>query len=133
MRWRTATDTASAGGAASVKRRQWSPTRHKILPEPTTMLTAKPESMGMCSQRLARVDRFLAQRYVDAAKLPHALLQVARGGRLVHQSVLGRASLETGAPLAEDSIVRIYSMTKPITSVAFMMLVEEGRPKRRCA
>lgn len=91
------------------------------------MLTAKPESMGLCSQRLARVDRFLAERYVDAGRLPHALLQVARGGRLVHQSVLGRASLETGAPLAEDSIVRIYSMTKPITSVAFMMLVEEGK------
>ena len=91
------------------------------------MLTATPESMGLCSQRLARVDRFLAERYVDAGKLPHALLQVARGGRLVHQSVLGRASLETGAPLAEDSIVRIYSMTKPITSVAFMMLVEEGK------
>jgi CubicO group peptidase (beta-lactamase class C family) len=44
----------------------------------------------------------------------------------VHQTVLGKASLETGAALAEDSIVRIYSMTKPITSVAFMMLVEEG-------
>lgn len=91
------------------------------------MLTATPESMGLCPQRLARVDRFLAERYVDAGRLPHALLQVARGGRLVHQSVLGRASLETGAPLAEDSIVRIYSMTKPITSVAFMMLVEEGK------
>ena len=51
---------------------------------------------------------------------------MARGGELVHQSVLGQASLESGQPLAEDSLVRIYSMTKPITSVAFMMLVEEG-------
>jgi len=81
----------------------------------------------MCSKRLARLDRFLAERYVTPGKLPCALLQVAREGQLVHQTVLGRASLETGAPLAEDSIVRIYSMTKPITSVAFMMLVEEGR------
>ena len=89
-------------------------------------MTASPESMGMCSQRLARLDRFLAERYIEPGKLPCALLQVARGGRLVHQSVLGHASLESGTKLAEDSIVRIYSMTKPITSVAFMMLVEQG-------
>jgi CubicO group peptidase (beta-lactamase class C family) len=91
------------------------------------MMTAKPESLGLCSKRLRRLDRFLAEKYVAPGKLPCALLQVAREGRLVHQTVLGNASLETGAPLLEDSIVRIYSMTKPITSVAFMMLVEEGR------
>lgn len=90
-------------------------------------MITKPESLGMCSQRLARIDRFLTERYVAPRRLPCALLQVAREGRLVHQTVLGQASLETGAPLTEDSIVRIYSMTKPITSVAFMMLVEEGR------
>ncbi len=89
-------------------------------------MSVKPESVGMCSARLARIDRFLAQRYIANGKLPCALLQVSRGGQLVHQSVLGKASLESGAPLAEDSLVRIYSMTKPITSVAFMMLVEEG-------
>ena len=90
-------------------------------------MSVKPESVGMCSSRLARIDRFLAERYVDSGRLPCALLQVARGGQLVHQTVLGRASLENGTPLAEDAIVRIYSMTKPITSVAFMMLVEEGK------
>jgi CubicO group peptidase (beta-lactamase class C family) len=89
-------------------------------------MSVKPESVGMCSSRLARIDRFLAQRYVDSGRLPNALLQVARGGQLVHQTVLGQASLEAGTPLAEDSIVRIYSMTKPITSVAMMMLVEQG-------
>jgi len=92
-----------------------------------TTPTAKPEALGLCSKRLARIDRFLAERYVSPGRLPCALLQVAREGQLVHQTVLGQASLETGAPLAEDSIVRIYSMTKPITSVAFMMLVEEGK------
>jgi CubicO group peptidase (beta-lactamase class C family) len=86
----------------------------------------KPESVGMCSQRLARIDRFLAQRYVDSGRLPCALLQVSRHGHLVHQSVLGRSSLEAGTPLTEDSIVRMRSMTKPITSVAIMMLVEQG-------
>ena len=89
-------------------------------------MTVKPESQGMCSQRLDRVDRFLNTHYIESGKLPHALLQVMRNGQLVHQSVLGKASLETGAPLTEDSIVRIYSMTKPLTSVAFMMLVEQG-------
>ena len=91
------------------------------------MQSTTPESLGMSSERLSRIDRFLAERYVTPGKLPCALLQVARAGKRVHQSVLGRASLESGAMLAEDSIVRIYSMTKPITSVAFMMLVEEGK------
>ena len=89
-------------------------------------MTVKPESLGMCSQRLARIDRFIADKYIESGKLPCAQLQITRQGQLVHQSVLGKASLETGAPMTEDSIVRIYSMTKPITSVAFMMLVEEG-------
>ena len=89
-------------------------------------MTAKPESLGLCSKRLARIDAFLADRYIASGRLPCAQLLISRDGQLVHQSVLGKASLETGAPLAEDSIVRIYSMTKPITSVAFMMLVEEG-------
>ena len=90
-------------------------------------MTAKPESLGMCSQRLARIDRFLADQYIANGRLPCAQLLVARGGRVVHQSVLGHASLEASQPLAADSIVRIYSMTKPITSVAFMMLVEAGK------
>ena len=89
-------------------------------------MTVKPESQGMCSQRLARIDRFLADRYITPGKLPCVQLQVLRGGQLVHQTVLGQANLATGAKLQDDSIVRIYSMTKPITSVAFMMLVEEG-------
>ncbi|MGE0311862.1 MAG: serine hydrolase domain-containing protein [Lautropia sp.] len=90
-------------------------------------MTIRPESVGFCSRRLARIDRFLAERYVDTGRLPGASLQISRDGQLVHRSVLGAASLERGTPLAEDTIVRIYSMTKPLTSVAFMMLVEEGR------
>ena len=90
-------------------------------------MTIKPESVGMCSARLARIDRFLSERYIESGRLPCAQLQVMRDGQLVHQSVLGKASLETGAAMTEDTLVRIYSMTKPITSVAFMMLVEEGK------
>ena len=85
----------------------------------------------MCPQRLARIDTFLQARYIDTGKLPHAHLVVARGGQVVHRSLLGQARLATAdapaAPIAEDSLTRIYSMTKPITSVAFMMLVEEGK------
>jgi hypothetical protein len=48
-------------------------------------MAVKPESVGMCSQRLARIDRFLARRYVDSGRVPSALLQVSRDGQLVHQ------------------------------------------------
>jgi len=89
-------------------------------------MNASPESLGMCSARLRRIERFLSQRYIDTGRLPCAQLLVARDGQVIHQSVLGKASLASGVPLREDSIVRIYSMTKPITSVAFMMLVEQG-------
>ena len=89
-------------------------------------MTVKPETLGLCSKRLARIDQFLAERYIASGRLPCVQLQVARQGQLVHQTVLGQANLETGAAMAEDSIVRIYSMTKQITSVAFMMLVEQG-------
>src|SRR5438128_1207146 len=91
------------------------------------MEPASPASLGFSADRLARIDRFLAERYVDPGLLPCALLQIQREGRLVHSSVLGHASLERRQPLSEDTIFRIYSMTKPITSVAFMMLVEEGK------
>jgi len=95
-----------------------------------TLPTASPESQGMSAERLARIDRFLNQKYVAPGLLPAAQLLVARNGAVVHQSVLGHAVLPAEGvaprPMAEDTIVRIYSMTKPITSVAFMMLVEEG-------
>ena len=91
------------------------------------LLTASPEALGFCADRLARIDRFLAERYVEPGLLPGALLVVARRGEVVHKSVLGHASLERGVALQDDTVFRIYSMTKPVTSVALMMLVEEGR------
>ena len=77
---------------------------------------ASPESLGFSAERLDRIDRFLAERYVEPGLLPCALLQVARDGKRVHQSVLGHASLERKQRLAEDTIFRIYSMTKPLAS-----------------
>ena len=96
----------------------------------TALPTTSPEAQGMSAERLARIDRFLNQKYVAPGLLPAAQLLVARNGAVVHHSVLGHAVLAAEGvaprPMADDTIVRIYSMTKPITSVAFMMLVEEG-------
>ena len=89
--------------------------------------SASPESAGMSAAALARVDRHLKERYIDAGRYPGAQLMVYRRGKIVHSSAQGYADIERKAPVKEDTIFRIYSMTKPITSVAFMMLVEEGR------
>lgn len=75
--------------------------------------------------RLERIPAFLDEHYVRQGKLPHAAVLVARRGEIVHRSAIGEA--RRGEPLKDDAIFRIASMTKPITSVAFMMLVEEGK------
>jgi CubicO group peptidase (beta-lactamase class C family) len=86
----------------------------------------KPETIGMSSARLARLDEVLQRRYVDGGYLPGTLTYVYRGGQLVHTSICGRMDIERGKPMREDAIFRIFSLTKPITAVAFMMLIEEG-------
>ena len=87
---------------------------------------AAPESVGMSGQRLARIsDAF--KKEIEQGKLPGAVVLVARKGKLVYSEALGFQDKEGGKPMAKDSIFRIYSMTKPIVSVAAMMLVDEGR------
>jgi len=87
---------------------------------------ATPESVGMSGQRLARIgDAF--KKEIDQGKLPGAVMLVARKGKLVYSEAVGFQDKEAGKPIAKDSIFRIYSMTKPLVSVAAMMLVEEGR------
>ncbi len=81
---------------------------------------------GLSSDRLNRIDRFLTERYIEPGALPGALTLVARHGEIAHFTTLGKADVERETPLSTNTIFRIYSMTKPITSVAFMMLVEEG-------
>jgi CubicO group peptidase (beta-lactamase class C family) len=88
--------------------------------------TTKPQDVGLDKGQLARIDRHLA-RYVESGSLPGALFAIARRGRIAHFSVQGLMDRERGRALSADTIVRIYSMTKPITSVALMMLFEEGR------
>jgi CubicO group peptidase (beta-lactamase class C family) len=87
--------------------------------------SADPQAAGMSAERLDRINQVF-QREIDAGALPGAVIMVARGGRLVHAATLGVQDPATGEPMAEDSIFRIYSMTKPIVSVAAMMLMEDG-------
>jgi CubicO group peptidase (beta-lactamase class C family) len=84
-----------------------------------------PAEVGLDAGRLDRLDRHFA-RYVDDGRLPGWLLTVSRYGRLAHVSCRGLRDIEGGLPVEPDTLWRIYSMTKPVTSVAAMMLYEEG-------
>ena len=81
---------------------------------------------GFDKSRLARLDAFVKERYLDTGLLPNAQVLVARDGEIAHFSSQGTAR-EGGKAIDEGSLFRIASMTKPITSVAFMMLLEEGK------
>jgi CubicO group peptidase (beta-lactamase class C family) len=85
-----------------------------------------PESQGFSRPRLARI-RTVMQRYVDERKAAGILSLVARRGEVVHFEQVGMAVIKPAQPVAPDTIFRIYSMTKPITSTAALMLYEEGR------
>ena len=86
---------------------------------------AVPEEVGMSAARLARIAPVM-QRWVDDGKIPGALTMIAREGKLVHFEKVGMQDVATAKPIEFGTIFRIYSMTKPITSVAVMMLYEEG-------
>ncbi|WP_291423915.1 serine hydrolase [Deinococcus sp.] len=82
---------------------------------------------GVNTERLRRWDTHFKETYLDPGLLPNALTLVYRRGEMAYQSVQGWADIEKGVPIEADSIFRIYSMTKPLTSLAFMLLVEEGK------
>ena len=84
-----------------------------------------PAEVGFDPDRLARIDRHF-QRYIDDGRLTGWQIAVTRHGKLVHHSTAGQRHREDGVAWSEDTIARLYSMTKPITSVAAMMLYEEG-------
>jgi CubicO group peptidase (beta-lactamase class C family) len=85
-----------------------------------------PEAVGLSSSRLQYLDRYVQQRYVEMGRLPCAMTLIERRGQIAHFSMQGQMDVERARPLQQDTLFRIYSMTKPITSVALMMLVEEG-------
>ena len=89
---------------------------------------ATGEAEGMSSERLARITATL-KADVDAKKIPGAVLLVARHGKVVQYEAVGKVDPAGSAPMTRDGIFRIYSMSKPITTVAAMMLVEDGKLK----
>jgi CubicO group peptidase (beta-lactamase class C family) len=88
--------------------------------------TTKPEDVGLSSERLARIHDAI-QRHIDAKNVPGAVTLVARKGRIAHFEAHGLLDLESKRPAVKEGIYRLASMSKPITGVAVMMLVEEGK------
>jgi CubicO group peptidase (beta-lactamase class C family) len=88
--------------------------------------TVTPESVGLSSERLARLHAGM-QQYVDQGRVSGIVTYVARGGRLVDLAAFGKADVEAGRAMQKDTIFRIASQTKAFTSVSVMMLVEEGK------
>jgi len=95
-------------------------------PVTSQTIAAKPEDVGMSAERLKRVDAFVARVQAEA-KLAGAVTVVARRGQLVSLKAHGFADLDTKRPMRTDDIFQIQSMTKPIVTVAVLMLLEEGR------
>ena len=93
---------------------------------PQSLTPAKPEEVGLSAERLDRIGQVL-NREIDQGKLPGAVVVVARKGRVAYFESFGFRDKAAGAPMTKDAIFEIYSMTKPLVSVAAMILVEEGR------
>jgi CubicO group peptidase (beta-lactamase class C family) len=91
----------------------------------STLTPAAPEELGLSTTRLARLGEVM-RRESERGRVPGAVALVARRGRIGYFEAFGRRDPVNGAPMAKDAIFRIYSMTKPIVSVAAMMLWEEG-------
>jgi CubicO group peptidase (beta-lactamase class C family) len=85
------------------------------------------QAKGFSPERLERIAPYLQKNYIDTGRLPCAQVLVARGGEALYECSIGYMGIEEKKPLLDNALFRIYSMTKPLTSVAFMMLVEEGR------
>jgi len=88
--------------------------------------TAKPEDVGMSSERMRRIHEAIA-RHIDAGEISGAVTLVARRGRIVDFEAHGLMDLESKRPMQNDAIFRIASMSKPITGAAVMMMVKEAR------
>ena len=93
---------------------------------PQGLSTATPEAVGLSSPRLARVTEAVKGE-IAKGRYPGAVALVARRGKVAYFEALGQRDPQIGAPMTKDAIFRLYSMTKPFTSVATMMLLEDGR------
>jgi CubicO group peptidase (beta-lactamase class C family) len=97
-----------------------------VLQGAGSVMTAKPEEVGLAPERLARIHDAV-QRHVDAGSVSGAVTLVARHGRIAHLEAHGLMDLESRRPMPKDGVFRLASMSKPITAVAVMMMVEEGK------
>jgi len=88
--------------------------------------TTKAEDVGLSTERLARIGTWM-QGEVNAKRVPGAVVMVVRQGKVAYYEQVGQQDTATQRPMARDSLFRIYSMTKPLVSVATMMMVEEGK------
>lgn len=88
--------------------------------------SASPESVGMSSERLGKLDN-VTHGWVDQGRIAGVVTLVARGGRVVHVDAYGMADIEHNEPMSEDTYFRLFSMTKPVTSVALLTLYEAGK------
>jgi CubicO group peptidase (beta-lactamase class C family) len=94
-------------------------------PERITMNAVRPESVGLSSARLQRLDAVM-HRHIECSQIAGALTVIMRRGQIAQVGLYGKSDNSTGKPVQEDTIFRIFSMTKPITSLAILMLYEEG-------
>ncbi len=97
-----------------------------VLAGAAELPTARPADVGLSAERLARLDTAM-QAEVDAGRKAGIVALIARRGRVAHFKAFGMADREANMPMRDDSLFRLYSMTKPITSVALLLLYEEGK------
>src|SRR3954469_14451297 len=90
--------------------------------------TAKPEDVGLSSERLGRITEMM-KRHIAAGEISGGVTLVARHGRIAHLEAAGVTDIESKKPMTKDAVFRIASMTKPVTGVAVMMMMEEGKLK----
>src|SRR5437667_225741 len=104
------------------------PPNPAIGPDMTSaaLAQAEPESVGLSSPRLRRISEALRHE-VEAGRIPGAVVGIVRAGKLAHLEAVGHRDATSKEPLKTSAIFSIASMTKPMTSAAIMMLVEEGR------
>src|SRR5438045_7700608 len=87
---------------------------------------AKPEDVGMSTERLARITEMM-KRHVAAGEISGGVTLVARHGKIAHFEATGVTDIDSKKPMTKDAVFRIASMTKPVTGLAVMMMMEEGR------
>jgi CubicO group peptidase (beta-lactamase class C family) len=88
---------------------------------------ADPGELGLNADRLDAIPAFFQKNYLDSGKLPCMATLISRGGEVAHESYIGATEMGGSRPIGPETIFRIYSMTKPVTTLAIMMLFEEGK------